>query len=114
MLIYGGGVKVFILHTPKSKEIKVKSQINQELVMSTIKSLLAGAIGYGISEVSKSHPVRDAINSRYDRRMSLEDLINEYARQYEIYTVKNEFAHHLHQIAKKYEEYDYDEVYGRD
>ena len=45
--------------------------------------------------------------------MSLEELIDEYARQYEIYTGKNEFAHHLHQIAEKYEEYDYDEVYGR-
>ena len=82
--------------------------------MSLVKSLLAGAVGYGISEVSKSHPVRDAINNHYDRKISLEDLIDEYARRYEIYTVKNEFAHHLHQIAKKYEEYNYDEIYGRD
>ena len=81
--------------------------------MSVIKSLLAGAIGYGISEVSKSHPVRDAINNYYDRKVSLEDLIDEYARRYEIYTTRNEFAHHLHQIAEKYEEYDYDQVYGR-
>ena len=81
--------------------------------MSLVKSLLAGAIGYGISEVSKSHPVRDAINSHYDRKISLEDLIDEYARRYEIYTQKNEFAHHLHQIAEKYEEYNYNEVYGR-
>ena len=81
--------------------------------MGLIEKLLAGAIGYGISEVSKSHPVRDAINNHYDRKISLEDLIDEYARRYEIYTVKNEFARHLHQIAEKYEEYDYDEVYGR-
>ena len=81
--------------------------------MSLVKSLLAGAIGYGISEVSKSHPVRDAINSHYDRKISLEDLIDEYVRRYEIYTQKNEFAHHLHQIAEKYEEYNYNEVYGR-
>ena len=80
--------------------------------MSAIKSLLAGVIGYGISEVSKSHPVRDAINNRYDQKVSLEDLIDEYAKRYEIYTTRNEFAHHLHQIAKNYEEYNYEEVYG--
>ena len=97
-----------ILHTLDSQE-KCKSQFT----MSAIKSLLAGAIGYGISEVSKSHPVRDAINNRYDKKVSLEDLIDEYARRNEIYTTRNEFAHHLHQIAEKYEEYDYDQVYGR-
>ena len=80
--------------------------------MSLVKSLLAGAVGYGISEVSKSHPVRDAINNHYDRKIALEDLIDEYARRYEIYTCKNEFAHRLHQIAQRYEEYNYDEVYG--
>lgn len=47
--------------------------------MSLVKSLLAGAVGYGISEVSKSHPVRDAINNHYERKISLEDLIDEYA-----------------------------------
>ena len=80
--------------------------------MSVIKSLLAGAIGYGISDVSKSHPVRDAINNRYDKKVSLEDLIDKYARRYEIYTTRDEFAHHLHQIAEKYEEYNYNQVYG--
>lgn len=84
--------------------------------MSLIEDLLAGAIGYGISEASKSHPLRDAIDERFNRskqKVSLEDLIDEYARQYEIYTQKNEFAHQLHQIAERYEEYDYEEVYGR-
>ena len=80
--------------------------------MSAIKSLLAGAIGYGISEIAKSHPVRDAINNRYDRKKSLEDLIDEYARQFEIYTSRNEFAHQLHKIAEKYEEYNYKQIYG--
>lgn len=80
--------------------------------MSAIKSLLAGAIGYGISEISKSHPVRDAINNRYDHKKSLEDLIDEYARQFEIYTSRNEFAHQLHKIAEKYEEYNYKQIYG--
>jgi FKBP-type peptidyl-prolyl cis-trans isomerase (trigger factor) len=51
--------------------------------------------------------------NRSKQKVSLEDLIEEYARRYEIYTQKNEFAHRLHQIAERYEEYDYEEVYGR-
>lgn len=84
--------------------------------MGLIEDLVAGAIGYGISEASKSHPLRDAINERFSRskeKISLEDLIDEYARRFEIYTQRNEFAHRLHQIAERYEEYDYEEVYGR-
>lgn len=84
--------------------------------MGLIEDLVAGAIGYGISEASKSHPLRDAINERFSRskeKISLEDLIDEYARRYEIYTSKNEFAHHLHQIARRYEEYNYEDVYER-
>ena len=84
--------------------------------MSLIEDLLAGAIGYGISEASKSHPLRDAIDDRFNRskqKVSLEDLIDEYARRYDIYTQKNEFAHQLHQIAERYEEYNYEDVYGR-
>ena len=84
--------------------------------MGLLDNFLSGAIGYGISEASKSHPLRDAIDERLNRskqKVSLEDLIDEYARRYEIYTQKNEFAHSLHQIAERYEEYDYEEVYGR-
>ena len=84
--------------------------------MGLIDDLVAGAIGYGISEASKSHPLRDAINERFARskeKISLDDLIDEYARRYEIYTSKNEFAYHLHQIARRYEEYNYDDVYER-
>lgn len=80
--------------------------------MHLLEDLISGAIGYGISEVSKSHPVRDAIDKRYDRKTSLEDLIDEYAKRYEIYTSKNEFAHQLHKIAEKYEEYNYKQIYG--
>ena len=83
--------------------------------MGLIEDFIAGAIGYGISEASKSHPLRDAINERFSRskdKISLDDLIDEYARRYEIYTSKNEFAHQLHQIARRYEEYNYDQVYG--
>ncbi|MCI6460709.1 MAG: hypothetical protein MSA35_05010 [Prevotella sp.] len=84
--------------------------------MGLLENMIAGATGYVVSEVSKSHPLRDAIDERFHRskqKVSLEDLIDEYARRYEIYTQKNEFAHRLHQIAERYEEYDYEEVYGR-
>jgi hypothetical protein len=84
--------------------------------MGLIEDLFAGAVGYSISELSKSHPLRDAIDERFNRskqKVSLEDLIDEYARRYEIYTQKNGFAHQLHQIVERYEEYDYEDVYGR-
>ena len=84
--------------------------------MSLIEDLFAGAVGYSISELSKSHPLRDAIDERFNRskqKVSLEELIDEYARRYEIYTSKNEFAHHLHQIARRYEEYNYEDIYKR-
>ena len=84
--------------------------------MGLLENMIAGATGYVVSEVSKSHPLRDAIDERLHsskQKVSLEDLIDEYARRYEIYTQKNEFAHRLHQIAERYEEYDYEEVYGR-
>ena len=85
--------------------------------MGLLGNMIAGATGYVVSEVSKSHPLRYAIDERLHRskqKVSLEELIDEYARRrYEVYTQKNEFAHRLHQIAERYEEYDYEEVYGR-
>ena len=84
--------------------------------MGFFENMIAGAAGYAVSELSKSHPLRDAIDERMNRskqNVTLEDLIDEYARRYEIYTRRNEFAHHLHQIAERYEECDYEDVYGR-
>jgi len=84
--------------------------------MGLLENFIAGAVGYGISEASKSHPLRDAIDEHITRtkhNITLEDLIAEYAKRYEIYTYKNEFAHHLHKIARNYEEYDYTEHYER-
>jgi FKBP-type peptidyl-prolyl cis-trans isomerase (trigger factor) len=84
--------------------------------MGLLGNFVAGAVGYGIAEASKSHKLRDVIDERFSRstkNVSLEALIDEYARKYEVYTQKNEFAHRLHQIAERYEEYDYEEVYGR-
>ena len=82
--------------------------------MSFLSNAISGAIGYGVSEASKSHPLRDAIDKLFNRkqeRVTLEDLIDEYARSFEIYTSNNEFAHHLHKIAERYEEYDYHNEY---
>ena len=84
--------------------------------MGLLDNFISGAIGYGISEMSKSHTLRDVIDERFNRskkKVSLDDFIDEYARTYEVYTQNNEFAHRLHQIAERYEEYDYEEVYGR-
>ena len=85
--------------------------------MGIIGCFLGGVIGYKIAKAGiDGHSVSNAINERFNnstQKISLEDLIDEYARRYEIYTQKNEFAHQLHQIAERYEEYDYEEVYGR-
>ena len=84
--------------------------------MGIIEDILAGAAGYAISEASKSHPLRDAIDERFNRskqKVSLEDLIDGYVRQRGIFTQDNKLAHRLHQIATRYEEYDYEDLYDR-
>ena len=35
--------------------------------MGLIENMIAGATGYVVSEVSKSHPLRDAIDERLNR-----------------------------------------------
>ena len=84
--------------------------------MGIIEDILAGAAGYAVSEASKSHPLRDLIDERINRskqKVTLEDLIDGYARQHGIYTQDNKLAHRLHQIATQYEEYNYEDLYGR-
>ncbi len=84
--------------------------------MGLIENLLAGATGYAVSEMSRSHTLRDAIDERINRskqRVTLEDLIDEYARQHGIYTQDNKLAKSLHQIAMRYEEYNYEDLYDR-
>lgn len=78
--------------------------------MGLLENFLSGAIGYGIA---KSRDAIDEKNNRSRQQVSLDDLISEYAKRFEIYTQKNEFAHHLHKIAERYEEYNYEEVYGK-
>ena len=84
--------------------------------MGLIEELLAATAGYTFSELSKSHPLRDAIDERINRskqKVTLENLIDEYARQRGIYNQDNKLAHRLHQIATRYEEYDYEDLYDR-
>ena len=84
--------------------------------MGLLGNMIAGAAGYAVSEASKSHPLRDIIDERINRtkqKVTLEDLIDEYARQRGIYTQDNKLAHRLHQIATRYEEYDYEDLYDR-
>lgn len=60
--------------------------------MGLIENLLAGATGYAVSEMSRSHTLRDAIDERINRskqKVTLLDLIDEYARQHGIYTQDN-------------------------
>ena len=84
--------------------------------MGLLEHVIAGVTGYAVSEMSKSHPLRDVIDERINRskqEVTLEDLIDEYARQHGIYTQDNNLAHRLHMIATRFEEYDYEDVYGR-
>lgn len=82
--------------------------------MGIIDNAVAGALGYAISEMSQSHPLRDVIDQRINRskqKVTLEDLIDDYARQHGVYTHDNELAHRLHQITARYEEYNYKNIY---
>lgn len=75
--------------------------------MGIIECLICGAIGYVISEASKSHPLRDFINRRIKQskmyRMTLEDIIEEYAKSNGIYSRDSALAQRLHRIARRYE-----------
>jgi len=83
--------------------------------MDIIGSLLSGAVGYGISEASKSHPLRDLIDQKINAHTAnkdLRDVINSYAKANGIYGGRNNrFAYLLHQIASEWEEYNYSDIY---
>ena len=80
-----------------------------------LKEFLAGAVGYGISEVSKSHPVRDLVKEklRKNSNKTIEDVVKEFAASQNIYTNNNEFAHKLHILGRYFEGYDYEDLYER-
>ena len=80
--------------------------------MGLFEDILAGAIGYGIASAKDSMVVGDILDNCV-KRMTIEELIDNYARRHlEIYSCNNDFAHRLHTIAQRYEEYDYESVYG--
>ena len=72
--------------------------------MGLFSSVVSGAIGYGISEASKSHPVRDFLDKNFgDNRRDLEDVIKDFARSRNIFCYDDNFARELHRIARNYE-----------
>lgn len=79
-----------------------------------IDLVLAGAAGYAVSELSKSHPLKEAVDNKLNRNKAnkdLRDIIREYAKTRGIYTQDNRLAKELHDIATEYQEYDYDRYY---
>ena len=84
--------------------------------MGLLGNVVSGAIGYGISEASKSHPLRDLIDQKICHNgngsgKSIRDVVEEYAKAHGIYTQNNAFAHELQKLADQYKEYDYDRRY---
>ena len=80
-----------------------------------LKEFLAGAVGYAVSEVSKSHPVRDLVNEKFGKNsnQTIEDVVKDYAASQNIYTNNNEFAHKRHRLPHCFEGYDYNDLYDR-
>lgn len=81
--------------------------------MSLLRDVIVGTIGYTIGN-SVEHS--NAINTLIDRNFgnkSLEEIIDDYAKtRLDVYTQDNRLAKMLHDIARRYEEYNYDEIYG--
>jgi thymidine phosphorylase len=81
--------------------------------MSLLRDVIVGTIGYTIGN-SVEHS--NAINTLIDRNFgnkSLEEIIDDYAKtRLGVYTQDNRLAKMLHDIARRYEEYNYDEIYG--
>ena len=75
--------------------------------MSALGNIISAGIGYAVSEVSKSHPVRDFCDMNMSKK-TIEEIVDEYAhKRLDIWGYNNDFARRLHDIARKYEDYDY-------
>ena len=72
--------------------------------MNFLEDLAAAGLGFAAGRITKNDSVET---------MSLEDLIQAYAeKRLGVYNCSNELAHRLHQIARMYEECDYNRMYG--
>ncbi len=85
--------------------------------MGLLDNAISAAVGYTISEASKSHPLRELIDKKIGKgsntsNETLRSLIEKYANEHGVYASNDEFAHELHNIAGTYESYYYDEKYG--
>lgn len=82
--------------------------------MGLLKDVIIGAAGYAIGNAVEHS---NAINTYIDRNFgnkSLEETIDDFAKtRMGIYTQDNRLANMLHEIASKYEEWNYDDVYGK-
>lgn len=82
--------------------------------MGLLRDAIIGAAGYAIGNATEHS---SAINTFIDRNFgnkSLEEVIDDYAKtRMGVYTQDNRLAKMLHDIARRYEEYNYDNVYGR-
>ena len=49
--------------------------------MGLLENVIAGAAGYAVSEISKSHPVRNLVNEKLGKNSNktIEDVVKEYA-----------------------------------
>lgn len=75
--------------------------------MSALGNIISAGIGYAVSEMSKSHPVKDFCDMNFSKK-TIEEIVDEYARKrLDIWGYNNDFARRLHEIARRYEDYDY-------
>ena len=81
--------------------------------MGLLKDVLIGTAGYMVGNaVEHSSAVNTFIDRNFGNK-SLEETIADYAKtRLGVYTVDNRLAKELHDIARKYEEYNYKKVYG--
>lgn len=69
--------------------------------MSFLRDLGMVAIGYGISGLSDSNVVSDVIDSKFGNK-SLEETIDKWARNHNIYSRNKDMYNELMRIAQKY------------
>ena len=69
--------------------------------MDFLKDLGLVALGYGISGISESNAVSDLLDSKFGNK-SLEEVIDKWAMQHNIYSRNEDMYRELLRIAEKY------------